>query len=87
MKNLIAAALLAGLCGAASADTRIGLHVGSYHLTMRDELNAVNPGLYVNHNGWTAGFYYNSERLWSVYGGYTFELPVTERLSWPPQLA
>lgn len=66
------------LLGAASctpapalADTRVGVHVGSHHFG--GDFNNVNPGVYVYHNGWTAGTYYNSERKQSAYAGYTFE--------------
>lgn len=58
----------------AHAETRIGLHLGSYHAS--GDYNNFNPGVYVYHNGWTAGTYYNSERHQSVYAGYTFEHPL-----------
>lgn len=55
----------------AHAETSVGVHLGSVH--SQGHYNNVNPGVYVNHNGWTAGTYYNSERKQSVYGGYTFD--------------
>lgn len=58
-------------CGQAKSDTRVGLHLGSYHTS--GNWNNFNPGVYVYHNGWTAGTYYNSERSQSAYAGYTFE--------------
>ncbi len=53
------------------AETAVGLHIGSVH--DKPGFNNINPGVYVNHNGWTAGTYYNSERRQSYYAGYTFE--------------
>ena len=58
----------------ALADTRVGVHLGSWH--DRGDYNNVNPGAYVYHNGYTAGTYYNSERKVSLYAGYTFEYPL-----------
>ena len=58
----------------AHADTRIGLHIGSQHFgKTADQFNNTNPGVYVYHDGWTAGTYYNSERKQSAYAGYTIE--------------
>jgi len=58
----------------ANAETRFGVHVGSQHFGKNaDAFNNFNPGVYVYHNGWTAGTYYNSERRQSAYAGYTFE--------------
>ncbi|WKB52992.1 hypothetical protein [Eleftheria terrae] len=68
-----AALLFALLAGAAQADTTIGLHLGSQHYPARD-LNNVNPGVYVLHDGWTAGVYRNSYRRPTVYGGYSWNL-------------
>lgn len=69
--------LVLASCGASApayADTRIGAHLGSYHF--QPGFNNSNPGVYVYHNGWTGGTYYNSERKQSVYAGYTFEYPL-----------
>lgn len=70
----LAICALAVACGQAKADTRVGLHLGSWHET--PGYNNTNPGVYVYHNGWTAGTYYNSERHQSYYAGYTFEHPL-----------
>lgn len=70
----VAICALAVTCGQAKADTRVGLHLGSYHST--PGYNNTNPGVYVFHNGWTAGTYYNSERNQSYYAGYTWEYPL-----------
>ena len=51
----------------------VGLHLGSAHVGHQpvDNLNPVNPGVYVElRSGWTAGAYYNSVRRTSVYAGY-----------------
>ncbi|HZE91316.1 MAG TPA: hypothetical protein VE029_06345 [Rhizobacter sp.] len=69
----IAAAILAlsALAASARADT-IGLHVASQHFPEKN-FNNFNPGLYYRTDaGWTAGFYRNSLRRESVYGGYTW---------------
>ena len=67
---LWALALTMSSCGA-YAETSVGVHIGSWH--SEPGFNNVNPGVYVNHNGWTAGTYWNSLRKQSVYAGYTFE--------------
>lgn len=70
------------ICQKTHAETRIGLHVGSQHFGKNaDQFNNFNPGVYVYHNGWTAGTYYNSERKQSVYAGYTWEYDITHRLA------
>lgn len=71
--------LMAAAMSPACADTRVGVHVGSYHF--EGDFNNFNPGAYVYHNGWTTGTYYNSERRQSVYAGYTFEHYLTADLS------
>ena len=70
----LAICALAVACGQAKAEdvNRIGVHIGSVHFPAKD-YNNFNPGVYVYHNGWTAGTYYNSERHQSFYAGYTFE--------------
>jgi len=74
--------LIAAACGQAKADTRIGVHVGSQHFGRNaEQFNNSNPGLYLYHNGWTAGTYHNSERKQSAYAGYTFEYAVTKRIT------
>lgn len=72
---LWAAALALASCSAA-AETTVGMHIGSQHIDADAKYNNFNPGVYVVHNGWTAGTYYNSIKKVSVYGGYTFEYPV-----------
>lgn len=65
---------IVGFCAPVKADTRLGVHVGSQHFGRNaDQFNNVNPGVYVYHDGWTAGTYHNSERKQSFYAGYTFE--------------
>lgn len=49
----------------------IGLHVGTWHSA--PGFNNVNPGLFAQWGGITAGIYHNSERATSVYAGYTWE--------------
>lgn len=81
--GLVAAATVACAaalsCGQARSETRIGAHLGSYHFS--GDFNNFNPGVYVYHNGWTAGTYYNSERRQSVYAGYTAEWQLSEQWS------
>ena len=73
MKRIIIALAVTTACLAATADTKIGLHIGSHHFPSRDFSN-FNPGAYVRlDNGLTAGGFYNSERRASFYGGYTVE--------------
>lgn len=69
----VACTILVASCGMqpATAETRFGAHLGSYHFS--GDFNNFNPGVYVYHNGWTLGTYYNSERNQSVYAGYTAE--------------
>ena len=72
--------------GAKAQDLTIGLHLGSVHADrdacgVAQGCNNFNPGLYVDYKGWTAGFYRNSQRFNSVYAGYTFHWPATERLN------
>lgn len=64
-------------CKSAKADTKFGVHMGSIHFA--GDYNNFNPGVYVNHDGWTGGVYYNSERRVSAYAGYTF---ATGPLDW-----
>jgi len=78
---LIGAAVTLLLCPKAKADTRIGVHIASYH-DPKMGYNNVNPGLYIYKDGWTAGTYYNSERRQSFYGGYTFEGELIGPVSW-----
>ena len=70
---------LALFAGAAQAETVVGLHLGSQHFPAKDR-NNVNPGVYVMHEGWTAGAYYNSFHKPTVYGGYTWSLAKGEWL-------
>jgi len=70
------AALIVASCSACPgyAQTTVGVHLGSQHSS--GGFNNVNPGVYLNHKGFTVGGYYNSERRASYYGGYTLELPI-----------
>jgi hypothetical protein len=65
------------------AETAVGVHQVSIHSqkyqahTMpRETWNNVNPGIYIHHDNWVGGVYYNSERRTSVYAGYAY--PVTD---------
>lgn len=55
-------------CSNASALT-IGAHIGTWH--EQDGMNDRNPGLYLEHNGYTIGGYRNSINRDSYYAGYT----------------
>ncbi len=50
----------------------IGLHLLTYHADRNAEYDEVNPGIYTNCNGYTAGVYHNSEGRQSAYVGYTY---------------
>lgn len=64
-------------------DWTIGIHLGSKHWPAAD-WNNFNPGLYLKSPfGYTGGFYYNSQRHWSTYLGYTYE-PEWSVLGWRP---
>lgn len=71
LSRAILAITLALACLPASATT-VGVHVATYHLNRDAGFNEINPGLYVQHIGWTAGAYRNSIRRVSAYAGYTF---------------
>ncbi len=60
----------------ARAETTVGIHIGSQHVDADEKFNNFNPGVYINHDGWTAGTYYNSIKKQSFYAGYTFEYPI-----------
>jgi hypothetical protein len=49
----------------------LGLHLASYHAQHHDYQNNVNPGAYVECDGWTAGAYRNTLSRTSAYAGYT----------------
>ncbi len=59
-----------GLC----TSLALGVILSSYHFDRDKGYNEVNPGVYANCDGYTAGVYYNSERRTSVIAGYTFSL-------------
>jgi hypothetical protein len=63
----------------AMAETTIGVHIGSWH--SEPGFNNRNPGVFINHNGWTAGTYYNSNRYQSYYAGYTFKQQINDTFS------
>jgi hypothetical protein len=50
----------------------LGLHLVSYHEDHKPYTNNVNPGVYAECDGWTAGAFKNSLSRSSVYAGYTF---------------
>lgn len=66
-----ACTLGAAACGAQDDLTVVGVHVATYH--DNGPYENFNPGLYVAHRNWTAGFYHNSTRRTSFYGGYTWQ--------------
>lgn len=70
MKTKLVSLILALLSLSPYAETTIGTHVRSIH--NKPGFNNSNPGLYIVHNGWTIGSYYNSERRQSTYAGYTY---------------
>ena len=75
--NLIrpAAALLLAVAAASVSAQTFGLHLASVHAPHAPNMNEVNPGLYVTtKDGWTAGFYRNTWRRTTVYGGRTFNV-------------
>lgn len=79
MKHTFIAAI-AAISLSAAAQTSIGLHLVSVH--DKAGFNNVNPGVYVNIDGWTAGVYKNSESKTSAYGGYTFSGSLSQNLQW-----
>ncbi|HEX7765997.1 MAG TPA: hypothetical protein VF443_04750 [Nitrospira sp.] len=57
--------------GTAKADV-IGIDIASVHA--HPGMNNVNPGLYLHRDdGWSGGFYYNSERHMTGWLGYTIK--------------
>lgn len=66
----VAVSAAMGACADARAETTIGVHAASWHSA--PGYNNANPGLYVVHNGWTMGTYYNSVKRQSYYAGYTY---------------
>jgi hypothetical protein len=72
----------------AKAQTAVGVHLWSEHSKNEYEItheggvseyrkfNEKNYGLYVVHNGWTAGTFENSYYRRTVYGGYSWVWPV-----------
>lgn len=77
MKKIIALFLFFFIAFSAWAspceDTRIGLHVGTYHFDRDTKYKEFNPGVFVSCNNFTAGTYANSEYKQSYYFGYLFE--------------
>jgi hypothetical protein len=55
---------------AQQAPTIVGLHLATYH--DNGPYENFNPGFYVVRKNWTAGFYNNSTRQTTVYGGYSW---------------
>lgn len=56
--------------------TTMGLHTVSYHDNGR--FNNENYGLYLEHNGYTGGFYKNSLNKDSAYLGYALQWPLPQ---------
>ncbi len=48
----------------------LGVHLASYHASPLPYQNNINPGVYVECDGWTTGVYRNTLRRTSVYAGY-----------------
>lgn len=69
--SLTLALILASCSMSPVAAQTVGLHLASVH--SKSGYNNVNPGVYVNLDGWTVGTYYNSERRQSYYAGYTLD--------------
>lgn len=77
------ALLATGRCNAEVMPDVIGVHLGSWHSTSRDNVagkawNGVNPGIYMRWDNVAVGTYYNSIRRESYYVAYVY--PVTEWL-------
>ncbi len=60
----------------AAQTTTLGLHTWSYH--DHGNFNNENYGLYLEHNGYTGGFYKNSLNKDSAYVGYTLQWALPE---------
>jgi len=58
----------------AAQTTTLGVHTVSYH--DQGNFNNNNFGVYVEHDGWTGGYYKNSINQDSVYGGYVVQWPL-----------
>lgn len=69
MKKILLA-LIAMLPLSALADTQILSGFETYHLHNNSKLNDNNYGIGIEHNGWVAGYYYNSYRKDSFYVGH-----------------
>lgn len=85
MRIIAITALMALATSANAEDLTFGLHLGSLHAKqgacgVDGGCNNLNPGLYLEYKGWTAGFYRNSQRFNSAYAGYTFHWQATERV-------
>jgi len=57
-------------------DSRLGLHVGTWHFDRDTKYREFNPGIFASCNNFTAGTYANSEYNQSYYFGYLFEYKV-----------
>lgn len=62
--------LIVGLSAIPAQALTLGIHTFSYH--SEKGYNNTNPGVYLEHNGYTIGTYYNSERHQTYYVGYTY---------------
>jgi hypothetical protein len=52
----------------------IGMHLNSWHSKYNATFNTLNPGAFVQYQGYTAGTYYNSMRKQSSYAGKIWDL-------------
>lgn len=90
MKHIIAIVALIAANAAhadlgAFAPSAVGVHLATLHAQDpapgKPDWNNVNPGLYLRwENGATVGGYYNSERKFSAYAGWTFETAEWHRM-------
>ena len=55
----------------AAQTTTLGVHTISYH--DQGHFNNHNPGVYLEHLGWTVGYYRNSINQDSLYGGHAWQ--------------
>jgi hypothetical protein len=77
---LLLAVVAAAASPMAAMSMTVGLHLASVH--DKPGFNDTNPGVYIRtESGITAGTVFNSERKQSFHLGYTWERPISKRLS------
>lgn len=72
MKKVIACLLLVPCY--AFADTSIGFITLTAHTPQVPHTTGINPGMYVEHDGFTVGMYRNSYKSVSTYMGYNYHI-------------